>query len=136
MKCFLPVLLLSVLVLIGAITLACGTSSPQNHVLQSIAVNPASADANGKAVQFTATGTYDKPPIHVTPQPATWGACYQNVPTSDVSVTSNGLAQCASGAAGIYTVFAFDPGNKGCVAVDPCGNGTCIITGSAQLTCP
>jgi hypothetical protein len=130
-------ILLALLVLVSAIALACGVSS---RTLQSIAMNPAVANANGSAVQFVATGNYDAPPLHVTPQPATWGACQQNIPTNDVSVTSSGFAQCASGAAGTYTVFAYVNTNLGScrqtVPQSQCGTGPCIVTGTAQLTCP
>ena len=137
MKSTVPLLSLSSLVLLAAIAVACGASSPQNHTLESITVNPATADANGNPVQFSATGIYDAAPIRVTPQPATWGACYQGVATTDVSVSSSGLAQCASGASGTYTVFAYDIVERGCPQwVNGCGGGGCNVTGTAQLTCP
>ena len=133
MRGSVPLLFLVLLVLATAIAIACGSS----HTLQSIAVNPATADANGEPVQFTATGYYNNPPSPITPQPATWGACYQNMPTNNVSVSSTGLAQCASGAAGTYTVFAYDLVGKACPQwVGPCGGSGCSVTGTAQLTCP
>ena len=136
MKGAVPLFSLVSLVFLAIVTLTCGSSS-QNHTLQSIAVNPATADANGKPVQFTATGIYNTPPVQVTPQAATWGACYQNASTTDVSVTSNGLAQCASGAAGTYTVFAYDVVGQVCPGpVTACGGGDCNVTGTARLTCP
>jgi len=124
------------------LTLSCGSSanSDPNHVLQSITLNPATADAqdypNGQ-VQFTATGYYNSAPNPVTPLTAAWGTCYQSAPTSEVTVSSAGVAQCASGAAGTYTVFADDVSGSGanCTAITACGGG-CQISGSAQLTCP
>ena len=136
MKGSVPLLFLSFLVLLIAIALACGASPPQ-RTLQSITLAPATADANGEPVQFTATGIYNTQPIQVTPQSATWGACYQNASTTDVSVTSNGLAQCASGAMGTFTVFAYDTVGQVCSgSVTACGGGGCYVTGTAQLTCP
>jgi hypothetical protein len=132
-----PVMVLALLGLATAIGVACGSSS---HTLQSITMNPQAADANGSPVPFIATGNYDTPPRQVTPQPATWGACMQNIPTTDVSVTANGMAQCGPGAVGTYTVFAYvNLGSGSCKQTGPvsqCGVGTCVVTGTAQLTCP
>ena len=129
------------LVLLAAFALSCGSSMNSNsaHLLQSIALSPATADARdypGGQVQFTATGFYNVDPKTVTPLTAGWGSCYQNAPTSAVSVSSAGLAQCASGAAGTYTVFADDAsGSVNCTAITACGGG-CQVSGSARLTCP
>jgi hypothetical protein len=132
-----PVMVLTLLVLATAIVVACGSSS---RMLQSITMNPQAADANGSPVPFIATGNYDAPPRQVTPQPATWGACMQNIPTNDVSVTANGMAQCGPGAVGTYTVFAYvNLGSGSCKQTGPvsqCGVGPCVVTGTAQLTCP
>ena len=90
-------------------------------------------------VQFTATGTYTKPPSPVTPLSATWASCdvTGNV-TTQVSVSASGLAQCATGASGIYEIWAFDEIKlKGtCGAIDACGGGCGRVTGAAVLTCP
>jgi hypothetical protein len=119
------------------IAASCGTSSNSSQgQLQSIAVNPPTADAqnypNGE-VPFQATGYYINPSHTVTPQPATWVACSQNAPTSDVSVSKSGSAQCASEALGKYAINAFVLTN--CTAITACGGG-CTVAGSAQLTCP
>jgi len=120
---------------------SCGKSSLSGLIRQpqAITLSPATADAldypEGQ-VQFTATGHYNTAPYAVTPQSATWGVCYQNAPTTEVSVTTGGLAQCTSGAVGTYTVFAFDvPSGASCNAMTACGGG-CSIEGTAQLTCP
>jgi hypothetical protein len=104
MKKFRLMLSFLTLVLAASFLLSCGASQGPGQ-LQSITVSPATADAEA---QFTATGYYVHPSHTVTPQPATWAACYQGAPTTDVTVTTTGTAQCASGAAGTYTVFAFD----------------------------
>jgi hypothetical protein len=132
------------LVLAMAITLACGSpTGPGNTtgILKSVSISPASADAQNYPfglVQFTATGYYTTPPFQVTPLTATWGACYQGNPTNGVSVSKKGLAQCAAGSAGTYTVWAFAPSNaQVCPAfLGSCGTGGCQVTGTAQLTCP
>jgi hypothetical protein len=131
-------------VLAIAITLACGSpAAPGNTtgLLESVSINPATADAQNYPmglVQFTATGYYTTPPLKVTPLKATWGACYQGNPSSEVSVSSNGVAQCGGGASGTYTVWAWAPsGAEVCPAfIGPCGTGGCQVTGTAQLTCP
>ncbi len=124
------------LLLICSFAMSCGSGSPGAGQLQSIAVRPASADAENYPdgqVPFLATGVYVNPAHTVTPQPARWGVCQQNQATSAVSVTSAGMAQCMSGAAGTYTVFAYDMTN--CDAITSCGGG-CTVVGTAQLTCP
>ena len=117
--------------LVASFAVSCGAGSPSQGKLQSIALSPATADA--EEAQFTATGYYIRPSTSLTPQPATWGACYQGASTSEVSVTSGGKAQCATGASGTYTVYAFVPSN--CTVINACGGG-CTVVGAAQLTCP
>lgn len=138
-----PQIFLFLLVLVAAFALACGVSQPR--LLESVALSPTSADAQnypGGMVQFTATGTYNKSPSPVAPLSATWGACdVTGANTSEVFVSSSGVAQCASGAAGTYTVWAFDvvviPGKSACPEiVNSCGVGCGQVTGFALLTCP
>jgi hypothetical protein len=134
-----PTLFSLALVLAASLILSCGASptmNPNRH-LQSITLSPATAGAldPGGQVQFTATGHYNAAPVTVTPQPANWSACYQEAPTTSVSVTATGLAKCAvaGGPVTVYSIFAFDPTNCGAIAA--CGGG-CTIVGTAQLTCP
>jgi hypothetical protein len=131
------------LVLAGFAVLSCGSNSSSMmgpvgpSGLQSITLAPAAANAqaysDGK-VPFVATGYYIDPAHTVTPQPALWGVCQQNAPTTAVTVSQTGVAQCAAGASGKYTVYAVG-GMTECQLVGPCGTG-CTITGTAQLTCP
>jgi hypothetical protein len=128
------------LILAASFALSCGARSQGQDPLQSITLSPATADAqdypNGE-VQFIATGYYINPPHKVTPLSAGWGTCYQDASTSEVSVTSGGVAKCAPGAVGTYTVWANDPpfSNVECLAITACGGG-CFVAGTAQLTCP
>jgi hypothetical protein len=137
------VLASSALLIAAAVALSC-SAAPQ-HQLQSITLNPATADAqdypNGQ-VPFVATGHYNIAPMTVTPLSASWGTCTsQFTAAAAVSVTQNGMAQCASGAAGTYTVWANDPlpmsstGVYSCPAATACGGG-CVIQANAQITCP
>ncbi len=107
--------------------------------LQSLTLSPAAVDAQNCAngqVQFTATGNYTNPTQTVTPQSIfAWGVCQQNQATTDVSVTSNGVAHCASGASGTYTIWAEYPPPT-CNLINACGEGCGTVLGSAQLTCP
>jgi hypothetical protein len=138
LRTVLPVCFLAVAALLA---LSCGIHQP-GHPLESITLSPTTADAenypNGQ-VQFTATGNYMTPPLTVTPLSATWGACYQFQPTTEVSVTSTGLAQCSSGASGTFFVWANAPidanGVYDCPANTVCGGG-CVVQANALLTCP
>jgi len=137
------------LVLAAAITLACGSSV--SHVApscssaptvanpgmpQSLILCPAVADAkdypNGQ-VQFIAIGSYNTSPSPALPKPVLWGACQQNQSTTGVTVSTAGIAQCASGASGTYTVWATG-GPVLCNVIGPCG--ACGPTAFAKLTCP
>jgi len=137
------------LVLAAAITLACG--SPASHIApscssaptaknpsipQSVTLCPAVADAQdfpGGQVQFVAIGSYTTAPSPATPTSPFWGACDQNGPTTGVTITSGGMAQCAAGSSGTYDVFASVP--TLCEHVGQCGTG-CMVSGFAKLTCP
>jgi hypothetical protein len=109
-----------------------------------MSLSPITADAqdfpNGQ-VQFTATGYYMTAPLTVNAISAKWGTCDQQLmqPTTEVSVTANGLAQCASGAKGTFTIWANNPiqvpGTYSCTAETACGGG-CVIQATSQLTCP
>jgi len=141
MQVRLPLCFLFLLIVVAAITLACGSSSSMTRGAQSLTVAPATADAsqypNGQ-VPFLATAYYNSPPSPVQGVSATWGACYQNVPTTDVVVNSSGVARCAAAASGTYTVWAYVVnGDQACPAFETaCGGGGCQVTGTAQLTCP
>jgi hypothetical protein len=137
-----PQILFCLLVLAAAITLACGSSS--TRTLQSVSISPPAADAqdfpNGE-VTFIATGYYNRSPSKVVPLTATWGACYQQAPTTAITVSASGVAQCMPGASGTYTVWAFDAiptpsGSANCNAETACGGGCGRVTATAQLTCP
>jgi hypothetical protein len=122
------------------ITLGCGDPATlsSSRQLQSITVSPATADAQGQEVQFTATGHWSASPLTTTPQTASWGVCQNNAASTAVTVSSSGVAQCGSSAKGTYTVFAADPpfgAGANCTAITACGGG-CQISGGAQLTCP
>jgi hypothetical protein len=139
--CFLFMLLLA-----AAITLACGSptttacsatpSSTNSSTPQSVSVCPASADAQnypGGQVQFVAVADFLTTPSPALPTQVVWGACQQSGATTGVTVSSTGVAHCASGASGTYTVWA-SAGPVLCLTVGPCGE--CAPTGRAQLTCP
>lgn len=132
---------LIVLTAIAGLALSCGASQGQGQ-LESIAVSPGNADAQsfpGGEVPFIATGHYVNPSHVVTPQPANWAACQKGLPTTDVSVSSSGVAKCASGTVGAYSINAWTisnaPGTTNCTAITGCGGG-CTIEGTAQLICP
>ena len=125
---------------LAILTLACGSSQ---RLLQSVTLSPATADGQSGPVQFTATGHFSQNPSPQQLSSANWGACYQNQTTTGVTVSSAGIAQCAEGAVGTYTVWAWAErggdscGSVGTLPFNPCGGaGECQVTGTAQLTCP
>ena len=125
-----------------ALTLARGSSTPV-YMLKSVSLTPPAADAQGAPVQFTATGYFNQPPSPAQLVSANWGVCDQNLPTTAASVSSSGLARCAAGLVGTYTVWAWAEragscgGNNGADPANLCGGaGECQVTGTAQLTCP
>jgi hypothetical protein len=151
MKCFRPQSFLFCLTFVAAITLACG-SSPRSQILacspiatppnttgtlESVSLCPAVADAQNYPdgeVQFTPSGTYNTDPTFVSPlKTYGWGACQGEAATNDVVVSSTGVAKCAPGASGVYSVYTSVP--TACNVVGPCGTG-CMVSGYAQLTCP
>ena len=135
-----PLKALALLAGVALVANGCGGSSG-NRTLQSLSISPATASASGTPVQFTATGHWSQPPIAVTPQSATWGACTTaEVPTTEVTVSSAGVATCGSTAKGTYDVFAeYQPDNVTgtmCNAINACGGGCGLISTTAQLKCP
>jgi hypothetical protein len=136
------ILSFAALVLVASAAVSCGAGQGQSQ-LQSMTVSPATADAQSfpdGEVPFVATGNYVHPSRAVTPQPASWVACQKGLPTTDVAVTSMGVAKCATGVPGAYAINAWDPASIGpgtynCTGNTACGGG-CTVIGTAQLTCP
>lgn len=143
-----PQFIFFLLIIAAVFGIACGTSNPAvancnpvngsnaTGALTSVTLCPGAADAkdysNG-VVPFFATDTYTTQPSPASVPNAFWVACYENAPTTDVIVSSNGSAKCAAGAAGTYDVIASKMTT--CNVVTACGGG-CQISGSAKLTCP
>jgi hypothetical protein len=127
------------MVIFASMGLSCSTSNPNtDRVLISIAVTPETANAtdfaNGQ-VTFTATGTFNQPPINA---PMTFTAPYTGSFTVDnpsdqtiANVVSSGTGTltvvCANGASGTVAVVASATANN---------NTGLSLTGSSQLTCP
>lgn len=119
---------------------ACGGgSNMSSRALKAITVSPATADGSTSSgsVKFTATAHWSSAPLTTTPFSANWVVCQNNTPSSDVTVSSSGLATCGKAAKGVYSVNAWNwpIGQGSCLAISACGGG-CTIEGSAQLTCP
>jgi hypothetical protein len=139
----------ALLVLAAFFNLACGSSQRQ---IQSLSVSPAAANARdypGGKIPFVATGHYSKAPTTVTPLNARWGVASVQaangvetfgLANGAVSVDTNGLAQCTSGASGNYAVAAWAdlPASAPLpCAVNAFGAPTCYtVLGIAHLTCP
>jgi hypothetical protein len=130
---------------VGALVLSCGSGS--QHQLENISMAPVFADAQqypGGQVPFVVTGYYNTAPMTVTPIPAKYGACSHPPPpvlptsTTEVSVSTSGVAQCGVGANGFYLIWANAPlpnGTYSCPSDNGCGTG-CVLAATAQLTCP
>ena len=97
-----------------ALTFACGSpavshvspscnSAPtaaNDSMPESITVCPAIAEAQDYPdgqVQFIAVGSFQNSPSPALLKPQVWGACQENSPTTAVSISNLGLAQCESG---------------------------------------
>ena len=117
-------------ILVLAAALGCGTSDA-NRVLQSITITPRSAVANGQQVQFTATGTFSKPPSPASvPFVAPYSAGWQSSDLAIATIDQNGMAKCNT--AGTTAITATASANSctklGCMSVG--------VSGTATLTCP
>lgn len=119
---------------LGIATAGCGGSSMR--VLQSMTVNPATADAAStpdNKVQFAAIGKFSKSPSpaqvpFVYPYSGSWSVSNPKIAT----ISQSGLAQCVPGAKGTVTVTATASANSATT-----GNAASIaVTGTAKLSCP
>lgn len=116
---------------------AIGCGAP-TRVLESITVAPTTA--SGTQAQFTATSHWSTSPLTVTPQSVQWNVCTtEGLASNLVTVSSSGLATCASGTAGTFVIYANHSAEPDtgpiCNVVNDCGGGCGIVTGTAQLTC-
>ena len=132
--CFALVLVFA----LALLALGCGAT----RQLQAVSLSPTSADAQDSAngqVQFTATGSFNKPP---SPAPLTnndvrWcvgdssGTCPGNI-SAGATVDQHGVAQCVPGFSGTATILA----GKGTPAMSPDGPSQLSVFGTAQLACP
>jgi hypothetical protein len=134
-----PYFALAATLLLAVAFISCSTSNPNtDRVLISVAVTPETADAlnspNGQ-VTFTATGTFNLPPITA---PVTFTAPYAgsfavNNPSNQI------IANVVSSGTGTVTVECVNgvSGTVGVVASASANNGTSVmISASGQLTCP
>src|SRR5260370_22747638 len=113
----------SAILLLTASLVGCGGGSTR-HLL-SISISPPTANGANfplGAVQFTATGTFDKAPVTVTPLTATWSISPSGVASIE---TSDGFAQCIS--TGTATITATAPVTQG---------SSTMVSGMATLTFP
>jgi hypothetical protein len=139
LKSLAAVLLLGSL---AVLTIACGSSASPRY-LRSMVVSPNTADANdypGGLVQFTATGTYNRPPSVVqmtstVDQSFSFWVYDTSIATVVSTSASTGVVtlQCLPGTSGTATVIAeaanLTPAPIGVGALAP-------IQGRAKLTCP
>ena len=122
------------LLFLSLAALSCGSS----RQLQSVKIDPATASGHA---QFTATGTFSKPPspAQLTSKDVLWcmgssdGQCVGNANPGG-SVDQNGLAQCLP----FFTGTAFVLAGKAIKDPSPMPDAgpKMKVFGSAQLTCP
>ena len=127
------------LLLLSLAALSCGSS----RQLQTVKIDPPAA--TGQA-QFTATGTFSKPPspVMLTSKDVTWcvgertsvanpvaGGCVGNV-VPFATVDQNGLAQCSPTSQGSVYILAGTP----VMSMNPDGGTLLKVFGAATLTCP
>lgn len=127
----------------------CRLSCGSNRRLQSVAIQPASADAknfpNGQ-VHFTATGVYSDSSalVVLTSKDVTWcyggataqatssqGICAGNI-AQFAGVDQNGPATCSPTFQGSVYILAGTPARS----ANPDGGTPLTVYGAAQLTCP
>jgi len=118
------------LFLTAAMTVSCGSggsSSGSNRQLQSIAIHEVS---NGGDVSFTATGTYNAPPVTVTPLPASW--YIQDPPARYLLTTQPFVVPCLSVAPGVTAVAPADPN----APTSGSFSSTKMIMATVPINCP
>lgn len=127
--------ILSVAVL-GLMLNGCGMNPITSaRKLFSMTVSPAMADgarSPGGKVQFSATGTFSRPPspdivTFVAPYSGSWSVSNPDIAT----ISPSGLAQCVPGASGTVDVIAEASANSA-----PAGAMSVGVRGMAKMTCP
>ena len=124
---------LSALLLVAiALAVSCGGGNNGRLQMLSLAVDPAVANpAAGANVQFTAIGTFNKPPSPAKVTPMTWletAVDGLHGGTGIATVDQSGLAHCnGSGTSWITATALSGALNNG----DPA-----LVRGTAQLNCP
>ena len=128
------------LFLLSLVTLGCGSG----RQLQTVKIAPAAATSQA---QFTATGTFSKPPspVTLTSKDVTWcvgvltnalnatpNACVGNV-APFATVDQNGMAQCNAATHGSGYILA---GASQMFSMNPDGGSQFKVSGYATLSCP
>jgi uncharacterized protein YjdB len=130
--------LVCVLAVFALATIGCGSmNSSPNRVLQSMTLNPATADAQQfpqGQVQFTPMGTFSKAPSPATvpvPFVSPYSGSWSSSDPSIATINQNGVAQCVAGASGTVTIQAMASSNSAMGTQMSTG-----VSGTAKLTCP
>ena len=110
---------------------ALGCGSGGSRELQSITLT---SSPSGNGVQFIATGHYNQAPFSVSPLSALW-AVYLTGGQTGPSITQSGLAQCAAGAPGSFSILVYAPANSN-IPVSRLTDATRVVVATGKLTCP
>jgi hypothetical protein len=128
-----PFTLSGMLLIAIPLAVSCGSGDNGRRQMLSLAVHPAVANpAPGTNVQFTAIGTFNKPPSPETVNPMMW---LETAPdglhggTGTATVDQSGLAHCNG--SGTTWITATAPSGALTRSGDPA-----LVRGTAQLNCP
>jgi hypothetical protein len=124
--------LLAAVAVVAAQNIGCSAMN-SNRVLQLMGITPSNATAQMGQMQFTATGTFSKPPSpspvpFVDPYSGSWAISNLKVAT----ISQSGLARCIPGASGTVMVTAIASSNSAMRI----GQMSTAVQASARLTCP
>lgn len=128
-----PFTLSGMLLIAIPLAVSCGSANNGRRQMLSLALHPAVANpAPGANVQFTAIGTFNKPPSPNNVNPMMWLETAQDGlhgGTGVAAVDQSGLAQCNRSGTTWITATALSG------ALTRSGD-LALVRGTAQLTCP
>jgi hypothetical protein len=124
---------LILLPLVPSLTLSCGSGSDSNRELQSITITQT---ANGKQIEFVATGHFSNPPVTVASIPVEWPVQLMAPPPPQYTLTNQPFAFDCGGSeqtsSGLIPIVAYAPPNAN--APLP-GSWSGMVQGSTVITC-
>lgn len=112
-------------------TLACGSGSGSSRQLQSISMIQT---ANGRQIEFAATGNFSSSPTTVTSIPVEWSVQLMAPPPSQYTLTAQPfLFECP--ASGPFSIVAYAPSDPN-AQLSGSWSSARMIQASTVITCP